>query len=223
MTYPFLFLRRVTNRFARLGYSIDEASEVADAAIVYKNVGDGIEDINAASESIISTMQAFGYETSDAMLIVDKFNEIGNNFAITSTGIGEALLNSAAALDSANNSLDQSIALITAANTTIQDASKVGTALKTVSMYLRAAKTEAEEAGESTDGMANSVSELQEELLSLTGGKVNIIADNGNFKSTYEILKDLASVWDELSDISQANILEMIGGRLLPRCTVMCI
>lgn len=51
------------------------------------------------------------------------------------------------------------------------------TTLKTVSMYLRAAKTEAEEAGESTDGMASSVSELRSELLELTGGKLDIQID----------------------------------------------
>ena len=79
-------------------------------------------------------------------------------------------------------------------------------------MYLRAAKTEAEEAGESTDGMAESVSELREEILSLTGGKVDIqIGDE--FKSTYQIIKELSQVWDELNDITQANILEMIGGK----------
>jgi hypothetical protein len=44
-------------------------------------------------------------------------------------------------------------------------------------MYLRAAKTEAEEAGESTDGMASSVSELRSELLELTGGKLDIQID----------------------------------------------
>lgn len=49
------------------------------------------------------------------------------------------------------------------------------TALKTISMYLRAAKTEAEEAGESTDGMANSVSELRQEILSLTGNRVLVL------------------------------------------------
>lgn len=48
------------------------------------------------------------------------------------------------------------------------------TTLKTVSMYLRAAKTEAEDAGESTDGMAESVSKLRDELLKLTNNKVDI-------------------------------------------------
>ena len=202
-----------TSDFARLGYGIEDAEKLADAAIVYKNVGDGIEDINTASESIIATMQAFSIPAENVMGIVDRFNEVGNNFAISSKGVGDALLRSAAALHSANNTLDESIALAAAANTIVQDPEKVGTTLKTVSMYLRAAKTEAEDAGEATDGMANSMSELRDEILSLTGNKVDIQLDENTFKSTYQILKELSVVWRELSDISQANILEMVGGK----------
>lgn len=202
-----------TADFARLGYGIEDASALADTALIYKNIGDGIEDVTEASESIISTMQAFGIEASNAMSIVDKFNEVGNNFAITSAGIGVAMQKSAAAMASANNTIDETIALITAANTIVQNPEVVGTTMKTVSMYLRAAKTEAEEAGESTEGMANSVSELRGEILRLTGQKVDIQIDEDTFKSTYQILKELSEVWDELSDISQANLLEMIGGK----------
>ena len=203
-----------TADFARLGYNLEDASILSDTATVYKNVGDGISDINSASESIISTMKAFGYETSDAMSIVDKFNEVGNNYAISSKGVGDALLNSASAMAAANNTLDETIALSTAANTIVQNPEKVGTALKTVSMYLRAAKDDAEDMGESTEGMAESVSELQNKLLSLTGGKVNILqADGQTYKSTYQILKELSEVYDSLSDVSQANILELIGGK----------
>lgn len=201
-----------TADFARLGYSIADASVLADAAIVYKNVGDGIENISQASESIISTMQAFGIEATNVMDIVDKFNIIGNEFAISSTGIGEALLNSAAALAAAGNTLDESIALITAANEVIQNPEKVGTAMKTMSMYIRAAKTEAEEAGVATDGMANSVSELREEILALTGNKVDIMLDENTFKSTVQIIRELSTVWDDLTDISRTNITELIGG-----------
>lgn len=136
-----------------------------------------------------------------------------NNFAISSGGVGDALLNSASALAAAGNSLDESIAMITAANTVVQDPQKVGTSMKTISMYLRAAKTDAEAAGESTDGMADSVSKLRAEILQLTGGKVDIQIDENNFKSTYQIMKDLSEVWSSLSDISQANILERIGGK----------
>ena len=108
-----------TADFARLGYNLEDASVLSDTATIYKNVGDGISDINSASESIISTMKAFGYEASDAMSIVDKFNEVGNNYAISSKGVGDALLNSASAMAAANNTLDETIALSTAANTVV--------------------------------------------------------------------------------------------------------
>ena len=202
-----------TADFARLGYNIEDASSLADAALIYKNIGDGIEDITEASESLISTMQAFGIEASNALSIIDKFNEVGNNFAISSAGIGEALQRSAASMAAANNTLEETIALATAANTIVQNPETVGTTLKTISMYLRAARTEAEETGETTEGMAGSLSELRSEILSLTGQKVDIQIDANTFKSTYQILKELSLVWDELSDVSQANILELVGGK----------
>ena len=68
---------QATADYARLGYSIEQAEKLADASIVYQNVGDGISDITEASESIISTMKAFKIEADDAMSIVDRYNEIG--------------------------------------------------------------------------------------------------------------------------------------------------
>ena len=70
-----------TADFARLGYDLNQASQLAEAASVYKNVGDGIDDISQASESIISTMKAFGIEANNAMGIVDRFNEVGKFIA----------------------------------------------------------------------------------------------------------------------------------------------
>ena len=141
--------------------------------------------------------------------VVTKLNE----YAISAAGVGEAMQRSAAALASANNSFEESIGLIVAANTTAQNPEKVGTTLKTVSMFLRAAKTEAEEAGESTEGMASSVSKLRDEIMALTGGAVDIMKDNDTLKSTFQIFDELAGVWDQLTDITQANILEKIGGK----------
>lgn len=103
-----------TATFARLGESLPDAEELGKVATLYKNVGDGI-DIETASEDIVSTMKAFKIEASDAITIVDKLNEVGNNFAISSGGIGEALKRSASALAAANNDISQSIALITTA------------------------------------------------------------------------------------------------------------
>lgn len=202
-----------TASFARLGYSLDEATELADAAVVYAHVGDEVESIDEASNSVISTMQAFGVEAKDVMSIVDKFNTIGNRFAISSGGAGEAMQRSAAAMQAAGNTIDETLALIASMNTVLQNPESVGTTLKTLSMYLRASKTEAEAAGESTDGMADSVSKLREEIKSLTGNKVDIMADDNTYKSSFQILKELSQVWDQLTDVSQANILEKLAGK----------
>lgn len=99
---------------------------MAKAASVYYNVGDDLADIGEASDSIISTMHGFGIEASNAMGIVDKFNEVGNRFAISSSGIGQALLRSASAMAEAGNTLDESIGLITAANSVVQNPESVG-------------------------------------------------------------------------------------------------
>lgn len=103
-----------TATFARLGESLPDAEELGRVATLYKNVGDGI-DIETASEDLISTMKAFKIEAKDAIKLVDKFNEVGNSFAISSGGIGEALKRSASALSAANNDISESIALITTA------------------------------------------------------------------------------------------------------------
>ena len=110
-----------TADFARLGYGFEDAQGLAEVANIYAVVGDEIEGVEGATESLISTMAAFkdemnGLSDSDfALSIVDKLNEVANNYSISSGGLGEALQRSASSLATANNTLDESISLITAA------------------------------------------------------------------------------------------------------------
>ena len=202
-----------TANFARLGYTMEESADMAETAIVYKNVADGLDTVEESTESIISTMKAFGIESDDTMGIIDRFNEVGNNFAITSAGIGEALQRSASALYEAGNTIDESIGLVTAANSVIQNPEQVGTALKTLALRLRGTKTELEEAGEDVDGMAESTSQLQAKLKALTHGKVDIMVDENNFKNTTEILREMSAAWEDMTDIERASALELMGGK----------
>lgn len=203
-------LVNATSNFSRLGYSLEESEQLGQVATIYANVGDDVDNIDDATSSIISTMKAFNVEADNSISIVDKFNEVGNKFAISSGGIGDALQRSASSLSSAGNTLSESIGLITAANTVVQDPESVGTAFKTLSMRIRGATTELEAAGLDTEGMAESTAKLREEILALSG--VDIMADKNSFKSTYDILDELASKWQDLTDIQQAAITELIAG-----------
>ena len=65
--------------FARLGYTMEESANMAETAIVYRNVADGLDTVEEATDSIISTMKAFGIESDNTMGIVDRFNVVGKD------------------------------------------------------------------------------------------------------------------------------------------------
>lgn len=125
-----------TADWSKNGYSIPDAKQLAEISQLYKNVGDGI-DIDAANESLISTLKGFQLEADQAEHIVDVFNEVSNNEAISSGGIGEALQRSAASFNAASTSLEKSVSLVTATNSVLQDPEKVGNMWRTVSARLR--------------------------------------------------------------------------------------
>lgn len=119
-----------TSDWARNGYGIPDSKELARVALLYKNVGDGI-NIDEANESLISTLRGFKLEADQAEHIIDVFNEVSNNESISSAGIGNALQRSAASFNAANTSLEKSVALVTATNSVLQDPEKVGNMWKT--------------------------------------------------------------------------------------------
>ena len=204
-------LTNMAASWARLGYSIQEAGELAKSTAILLNVSE-FTDADTASESLISTIQAYGYAAEDSMHVVDVLNEIGNNFAISSDGIATALQDSASSLMAAGNNLEQSVAMIAAANKVLQDPNSVGAALRTISLRIRGTSVKVlEEMGEETDGVIESVSKLQAKVKGLSG--VDILTDTGAYKDTYTIIKEIAQVWGQMNDINRAALLELLAGK----------
>lgn len=195
----------------RLGYSDEDSEELARVAALMANVGDGIDNATTASSYLISTMQGFGLVADDAEHLLDCMNQIANTEPVSMEDLGIIMQKSSAAMSAAGNTYQETLAMASALNGVLQDSESSGTFLKTLSMYLRASKTDAENAGIATDGMASSVSELRSELKQLAG--VDIMKNDNTFKSTYQIMKELSEVWKDLSDTTQANITELISGK----------
>lgn len=74
-------------------------------------------------------------------------------------------------------------------------------------------KGELEELGEEVDENVDSISKIQTHILNLTGGAVNIFDDEGNFRDIYNIMEDIAAIYDDLSDPERADLLETIAGK----------
>jgi TP901 family phage tail tape measure protein len=95
-------------------------------------------DISFATDGLVSAMKAFDIEADDALDgIASKINAIGNTQAVNNQDIVEVLTRSSSAMSEANNTLEETIALGTAATEITRDAASVGTALKTISMRIR--------------------------------------------------------------------------------------
>lgn len=199
-----------TADWKRLGYSIDDASKLSDATTLLQRVGDNMTQ-ESSSQGLISILKGYNLQAGQVNQVIDVINQVANTEPIDTSGIVSALQRSASSLSAAGNDLNQSVSMITAANSVVQDPDTVGTAFRTLSMRIRGAKTELEDANLDTEGMAESTAKLREEIKALSG--VDIMIDNDTFKSTYDILGALADKWSELTDIQQASITELIAGK----------
>lgn len=185
--------------FKRLGYTLKEAQILGEQSLIYSNIGDlSIED---STKSIISTLAGFQLGVEDVNHVMDAYNEVGNNFSITSAGIGKALQRSSSSLYEANNTIEESIGLIVAGNSSVQNVEKVGNGLKTVSMRIRGVSEETGEAIPQLDGLVKR----------LTG--VDMMKDENTFKSTYDIMVEISKVWKDLEDVSRATLLDKLFGK----------
>lgn len=219
-------IQNSTADWMRLGESMSEAAESAKDANILFNVSE-FEGIDEATESLVSMSQA--YKDLDKMDIINVLNNIGNNYSISTDGLATALKDSASALVTANNDLNEAVSLTTAGNAITQDPSKVGAGLRTISLRLvgtEEAKQELSDLGEETDGMITTVSKLRDTIMDATkaasadGKGFDILDDNGNYKSTYEIMQGLADLYDDIvkkdKELGTNNLnllLETIAGK----------
>lgn len=195
--------------FARLGYSMNESSMLAKYTSMLKNVGD--IDVGDAQNAMTALIKAYDLDVKDIETVMDKMVEVGNNFPISVSEIATGVNNAGSMLAAAGNTYEQTIAMLTAANTTVQDISKSSTGLRTIAARIRKTKTELDDLGE-----AMTEAEYDDLVNALTKYNVKITDVNGEFRSTYDIIKDIAAIWDTLDSKSQAALTEKLAGKLVP-------
>lgn len=204
--------------WARLGYSMKQAGELAATTAKLLNVSE-FTSVDEATSALVSSLQAFTTEGQDvgqrAEEIVDVLNHIGNRYPVATNELADGLATSSAALVAANNSIEEQVAMLAAGNATMQDISAVASGLKIVAARLRGTTSEADDDAESA---VTNVSKLQEKIKALTaeanGGEgIDIINEQGEYKSTFEILSEISKIFDKMDDLSAASLLELVAGK----------
>ena len=204
---PITDLVDATTTFARLGYDINSSSKLAEFTGMLQQVGDISAD--SAQDAITSIMKAFpkDADVKNIELVMDKLVKTGNGFPISVSQIATGMTNASSALAAAGNTFDQSVALLTAANVTIQDASRSSTGLRTIAARIRNTKTELDALGE-TDNFAKYDKLVQ----ALTRYNVALTDVSGQYRSTYDILQDISKIWDQLNSMEQAALAQQLAG-----------
>lgn len=196
-----------TADYMRLGESLDEASESAKTANVLMNVSE-FDNIEDATKSLVAMGQA--YKDLDKMTIVDKLNEVGNNYAISTDELATALQKSSATLSLMGNTIDEAASLVTTANATIQDADSVSAGLRTISLRLvgtEEAEKELSTMNEEVDAFVKATNSKKQQIIkdytavaSNNYQGFDILDSNGNYKNTYQILLGIAKVYKEIQE-----------------------
>ena len=200
-------IQNSTADWMRLGESLDEASESAKTANVLLSVSE-FDNIEDATKSLVAMGQA--YKDLDKMTIVDKLNEVGNNYAISTDELATALQKSAATLSLMGNTIDEAASLVTTANATIQDADSVSAGLRTISLRLvgtEEAEEELSAMNEEVDAFVKATNSKKQQIIkdytavaSNNYQGFDILDSNGNYKNTYEILLGIAKVYKEIQE-----------------------
>lgn len=189
--------------FARSGFSTEQIKMLTEEAAVLKNVSDGIEDMSQSAQVLISVMKAYDIPAERARTITDQLNIISNNAAISFDDLAEGISRVGSVFASQDTSVGQLSALLTGANEILQDISKTSNGLKTISQRLRTIKGDSAKYQELISGITEKY------------GKIVNITDvaTGQLRGTYDILKDLAAVWEDMTKNEQQLIGEQLAGK----------
>lgn len=106
-----------TADWVRAGYDADTSLQLADITAMYQHVSDldyseAVENLLTAYKGFQSSFnQEFGNDAAASVEhIADVYNELDNQFAVTSAGLGEGIARSASALELAGNTFEEAAA-----------------------------------------------------------------------------------------------------------------
>ena len=150
------------------------------------------------------------YQELEKIDIVDKINNIGNNFSISTDELARGMQNAAAVLKTQGNDIDKAISLITAGNAITQNAEKTSAGIRTIALRIAGteeAKDELQEMGEDVDDFVVKTSSKTQQIIkdytavaSNAYKGIDVLDANGNLRDTYDILLDIARIYKEIQE-----------------------
>ena len=201
-------LDAVTN-FKRAGYDIAESMKYAEEALKTTNISENLKDAGEAASNLVNIMKGFQDETPEfASKINDAVNQVSNTEAVDFDNLIDGATRLSAVADQAGMSFEQMLGTLTGGYEILGNMEKVATGQITIFSRLQAIQLDGEEE-------VSTVAKLQETFSNATKGAVNIVDQTtGQLRNVYDILDDVANVWDSLDkNTREALAIEAAGIR----------
>lgn len=190
--------------FKKMGYSDQLSLQLAKSATMFQNIadaeisaGDAATFINSQIKAFGGELSKFGDEAKQAQAAIDMINEVSNNYGVSSSDLQAALAKTSAAMKNYGNTMSESMALVTAGVEVMpKQASKVARAWRTIGANIVKA--------------ANG-----QDTWTSSSGKVTLhLKDQeGNLKSTYDIMSELNKSWGGLNEQEKSSIALALSGK----------
>lgn len=195
---------QVESSLYRQGLSDSEVSSRTDAIVKFATVT-GAKVGNATKALTTAIQNGLVNSVEEAM---DALTALGDSAATTAEEIFKGMQKSAAAAADAGVSYEELTSMLTVITSKTQlSGSSAGSALNTI--LNRMNRVSKEGFVKDLNGESTSINDV-ETALNYAG--VNLRDDKGSFRNTTEVLRDLASVWETLSDIQQNSVTYALAG-----------
>ena len=201
--------------------NIRQATEIARTSAILQNVSDmGAEEASQAIASLVN--QYYSMDTALSKVqggvkgapsdynnltnAIDQVNYAGNNFAISSEGVTQALQNGGATLSAYGVTLSDSIAMITAANESMQDPARVGNGLRSIAVNFAGIKANAKTGTLELNKSAKALKEI---------AGIDIFTDKSktSVKDMSTLMEELYTKWGTLNEKEQLGLSEALAGK----------
>lgn len=185
--------------FRKNSFNDSDAATLAKVATTFQNVADEAMSASDSASFIIAQMKAFNIDASNAEHIIDAVNSVSNNYAVSSGQLAQNLGNMSAAMATGNNTFEQSLGMLTAMTEITRNAAKGSRSLITVQARLNQIVDESSDTGKALTKW------YQEH-------KIAVKDDEGQIRSLYDVLTDVAKIWPTLTKNEQMYYLQQQAG-----------
>lgn len=200
--------------WSRLGYNSKQAAtEMAKLSSQFALISPGM-DTTTSQEGLVSIMKAWdiGYQDVKSQ-IMDDINALGNAMAEDNQDIVEGMERSAAALAAVGTSTKDAFALFSGMQEVLQNSEKSGTSLRSVALRLRSFDESTEEYSSDLANITGELADLTKTAEHAQGVSVFKPGSTTEFKSLVDYFREIADIWDEMSQKQQNDFLLKAFGR----------